>query len=351
MSEPAPVAEPVAPKIRETPILPAGPSVAPKIRETPGTPEGPAAPVIRETPGRPGATPAAGAESTYEVKKGDSGFWAIAEKVYGDGKYWTLIAQANPGVESGSLAPGKKLKIPAKPAAVAAETGRGAPGGVVAPAGPTPAGAPAGGAAVAGKGEYIVKKGDAGFWGIAQTVYGNGKYWALIAKANPKVSSSGLKIGDKLIIPPKPESATTKPAAAGTAAKGATVPVGRETPIPVGKEAPGTVTPVAGPGQKVYVVDKSDNTGYWGIAKKVYGDGKHWEVIAKANPKVDATALHAGQELIIPAVSEEARRATPATRPAPAPPIAPTTGGSHSPRSAPKAGPKDVEDLGARPSF
>jgi nucleoid-associated protein YgaU len=328
MSEPAPVPEPVAPKIRETPILPAGPAVAPKIRETPSTPEGPVTPAIREAPGRPGETTAAGTETTYEVKKGDSGFWAIAEKVYGDGKYWTLIAQANPGVESSSLSPGKKLKIPAKPAPRAAEPSREARGGVVTPAGPA---APA----ANGQTEYVVKKGDAGFWGIAQTVYGNGKYWAMIAKANPKVSSSGLKIGDKLVIPAKPESATTKPAGTGTA----------------GKETTGTVTPVAGAGQKVYVVDKGDNMGYWGIAKKVYGDGKHSDVIAKANPKVDPTRLHAGQQLIIPELSEEARRATPTTGRAPTTPKAPAAAGAHSTHSTPKAGPKDVEDIGPRPSY
>lgn len=368
MSEPAPVAEPVAPKIRETPIVPAGPSVSPKIRETPGTP------VIRETPGgRTGVTPPVpatpGAETVYEVKKGDSGFWAIAEKIYGDGKYWPLIAHANPGVESSSLVAGKKLKIPAKPVAAApTEPTRGAAGGVV-----TPVGVPAGPAA-AGKGEYVVKKGDAGFWGIAQTVYGNGKYWALIAKANPKVSSSGLKIGDKLIIPPKPESATTKPAAdtvtpgkagGGTGFKEIGDTAGKETPIIPGKATGGTVAPVVvpGPGQKVYVVDKSDATGLWGIAKKVYGDGKHWETIAKANPKVDATALKAGQQLIIPELGPQAHRSTATSKPAPATPSAPAAGSSGSPRIAPKAapkaspkagpkaGPKDVEDLGSRPTF
>ena len=82
---------------------------------------------------------------------------------------------------------------------------------------------------------YIVKKGDAGFWGIAQEVYGNGKYWSVLAKANPQFSSTSLKPGDRLVVPEKP-AATSGPVAGG----------------PV-------ILP--GPGQKVYVVQGTDTTG------------------------------------------------------------------------------------------
>ena len=53
-------------------------------------------------------------------------------------------------------------------------------------------------------GTYTVKAGDSGFWGIAQNVYGNGKYFGLIAKANPNAFSERLHVGQVLTIPPLP---------------------------------------------------------------------------------------------------------------------------------------------------
>ena len=52
-------------------------------------------------------------------------------------------------------------------------------------------------------------------------------------------------------------------------------------------------------GGGVYVVQEGD-TGYWSIAEKVYGQGEHWALIAKANPGVDVEKLRAGQKLVIP---------------------------------------------------
>ena len=270
---------PVVPSIRETPpAIPPAP-VIPSIREVPVTPVLPPGPVIRVGTGPVGPA----AEETYEVQKGDSGFWAIAEKKYGDGKYYYLIAKANPNVSSNSLRPGQKLLIPAKPVG-RTEPASTTPGGVV--------------ISPSGQRMYVVQKGDSGFWGIAQKEYGDGKYYYLIAKANPTVNSNSLQIGDKLVLPDKPA---------------ATTPVG------------GTITPAglgaaplaAGPGQEVYTITKEDTTGLWGIAKKKYGNGAYWKIIAQANPKVNASTLKVGQQLIVPALTEEARKAagTTATQP------------------------------------
>jgi nucleoid-associated protein YgaU len=276
--------------------------VIPSIREVPVIPVPPVGPVIRETPGLGATTPGVTVEETYEVQKGDSGFWAIAEKKYGDGKYYYLIAKANPNVSSNSLRPGQKLVIPAKP------VGRTEPTSPIIGS-PTP-----GGVEISPSGQqiYVVQKGDSGFWGIAQKKYGDGKYYYLIAKANPNVSSNSLQPGDKLVLPDK-SAATTAPAAT-------------------------TLTP--GPGQEVYTVTKEDTTGLWGIAKKKYGDGKYYYLIAKANPKVDASRLKVGQQLILPAPPPEAGKASAgetATRPA-----AP---------SAPAAKRTDIEDVGPTPRF
>ncbi len=53
---------------------------------------------------------------------------------------------------------------------------------------------------------YAVRAGDQGLWGIAKIVYGHGKYWSLIAKANPDVDFNALRVGQELIIPPFPKA-------------------------------------------------------------------------------------------------------------------------------------------------
>jgi nucleoid-associated protein YgaU len=329
---------PVVPTIRETPAAPAIPPapvvpsisepppapipatppapVIPSIREVPTAPEPPVAPAIRPTPVIPGIGPAApspAGEQTYEVQKGDSGFWAIAEKKYGDGKYYYLIAKANPNVSSNSLRPGQKLVIPAKPLArtepTSPDNGSTTHGGVEI----TPS----------GQQMYVVQKGDSGFWAIAQKKYGDGKYYYLIAKANPNVNSNSLKPGDKLVLPDK--SAVTAP---GTG-DGTTTP-----------STPAATPLIPGPGQKVYTITKEDTTGLWGIAKKEYGNGIHWKIIAQANPKVDASGLKVGQQLILPALTEEAKKAAAdVTAPRPKAPGAPATKRT------------GVEDVGPTPRF
>lgn len=54
-------------------------------------------------------------EQTYETKKGDT-LWGIAEKFYGDGSQWTVIADANGLNKDSPITAGMQLKIPAKAA-------------------------------------------------------------------------------------------------------------------------------------------------------------------------------------------------------------------------------------------
>ena len=51
------------------------------------------------------------AEYVYTVQEGETG-WTVAEKVYGDERYWDYIADANPGVDVESLAAGQQLIVP-----------------------------------------------------------------------------------------------------------------------------------------------------------------------------------------------------------------------------------------------
>lgn len=53
------------------------------------------------------------AEDYYVIQPGDS-YYKIAEKKYGDGNLWKLIADANPSLRANALKTGRKIAIPAK---------------------------------------------------------------------------------------------------------------------------------------------------------------------------------------------------------------------------------------------
>ena len=178
-----------APLFETVPLRPSGPERGTGLARSPTT-----RPSLRPIPAIP-VSPTAWERPTeklkpriYIVRAGDAGFWGVAEKVYGHGKYWTHIRRANPGVDSNTLAPGKRLVIPPLPtkptrrgAAVKDSPIRPAPGI---------------------QQIYTVQPGDNGFWGVAKKVYGDGRYYELIAEANPKADTLKLRAGQKLIIPP-----------------------------------------------------------------------------------------------------------------------------------------------------
>ncbi len=226
----------------------------------------------------------AAGQKTYTVEEGDSGFWEIAEKVYGpgNGMYWRRIQKANPGVHSRTLRPGKILTIPAL-------TGSRKNGGL-----------PGGGASTAepsrergtvftdtdGKKYYIVSSKDgAGLWGIAAKpeVYGKGYRYKLLEKANPGIDSSRLRPGMKLLVPPVPVRVEEKK-----------TPKAVDNSVDVG---------LAGGGKRYTVV--AGDQGFWGISKKVYGSGKYFSLIRKANPGVDPQSLRIGTVLVIPPLDKE----------------------------------------------
>ena len=69
----------------------------------------PAQPIATATPAPVQVASAGGA--TYQVKKGDTLF-AIAKNRYGDGKQWTRIASANPGLSPQNLKAGQRIVVP-----------------------------------------------------------------------------------------------------------------------------------------------------------------------------------------------------------------------------------------------
>jgi len=229
---------------------------------------------------------ASGGMETYIVKEGDQGFWAIAEKHYGDGKYYTLIAKANPDAQSNALRPGQVLKIPPLP------KDSKTPNETIIVDDPPQQDQTS---TKIKQGTYKVQKGDAGFWGISQKVYKNGKYWTILAKANPSVNSRTLKPGQILIVPPLE---TRKAKKSGTT----------ESPAFTGQP-------------QTYTVKQGD-AGFWGVAEKVYKNGKYYTLIAKANPDADPYNLKPGQKLIIPPLPGSTTRKAQAV--APKPKAAPT---------------------------
>lgn len=65
-------------------------------------------------PGTTGTDPATG-KRFYVVKQGENGFSGVAAAVYGNGRHWKVIEDANPGVKSTGLQPGQKLWAPELP--------------------------------------------------------------------------------------------------------------------------------------------------------------------------------------------------------------------------------------------
>jgi nucleoid-associated protein YgaU len=138
--------------------------------------------------------------SVYAVSEDDTvGFWGIAYKVYGAGRHWQVIADANPDVDPADLQPGTRLVIPPKPA----ETG---PTKAVRlqPIEATDTTATTDTATTGARTYTVTETDTTGLWGIAKKVYGSGTHHTLIRQANPGVDSRHLKPGDRLVIPPKP---------------------------------------------------------------------------------------------------------------------------------------------------
>lgn len=128
--------------------------------------------------------------------------------------------------------------------------------------------------------EYTVRAGDT-LEGLSRRFLDDGSKWQSIVAANPGLSPTSLKIGQKIAIPTS-KSASAAPSAGGSAS------------APAGSGAS-----TAG---NTYTVLKGDTL--MGIARKVYGSDSDWRKILEANAtqlRGDATAIQPGMKLSIPA--------------------------------------------------
>jgi nucleoid-associated protein YgaU len=133
---------------------------------------------------------------THVVAFGET-FSSIAQTVYGNSKYWSRIADANPQIEPRSLKPGMTLIIPAFSPPVVPATPA-----AVAPAPIDP------------KTEYRVQTGDS-LYKIAVHLFNNGQWADKIYELNRTAIGADpakLKVGQVLKLPPAPAAAAPAPA-------------------------------------------------------------------------------------------------------------------------------------------
>ncbi|MDQ7779414.1 MAG: LysM peptidoglycan-binding domain-containing protein [Planctomycetota bacterium] len=230
-------------------------------------------PEERTQPERPGVTeprvtpPAKTTPDSYVVQSGDS-LWRIAETVYGSGKKWRMILDANRDKlsEGDALKVGWVLTIPKdeEPTPVERTTRIEEP--TTAPE-------------FLGKDTYTVAQGDS-LYSIAKEVYGDGSLSVNIFEANKDrlPDENRLSIGFVLVIP--------------------------KIEKPTRTEATPSVTTPAVPsefaGKKTYKVEVGDTLS--SISEKMYGTTAKWEEIFKANKErmKSEHELKVGQLLVIP---------------------------------------------------
>ncbi|HZE99594.1 MAG TPA: LysM peptidoglycan-binding domain-containing protein [Planctomycetota bacterium] len=137
--------------------------------------------------------------------------------------------------------------------------------------------------------EYVIKDKDT-FDTIAQKHYGSKSYALMIAAANPDVKPTSLRVGKKIILPPK--QAVEKKEEA---------PVVRDvTPPPDAAPKTDTALKTTATGQKVYTVQPGDTLS--GISVKVYNTSRHYQKIYEANRDAieDPNTLQVGLNLTMP---------------------------------------------------
>jgi nucleoid-associated protein YgaU len=137
---------------------------------------------------------------THKVAAGET-FVSISRVVYGDGKYFQAIVDANPTVPPRNLKPGMVIQLPS---AAQVKKAKAAKSGVT---------AAASGPALASDGKtYTVQSGD-NLYKIARKLYGNGEKGADLYALNKQVigpDSTKLKVGMVLKLPQTPTASASR---------------------------------------------------------------------------------------------------------------------------------------------
>jgi nucleoid-associated protein YgaU len=153
---------------------------------------------------------------------------------------------------------------------------------------------------------HVVKTGET-LYQIAKEYYGRGDKWTLIVKANPKLSPTKVRVGDKLIIPAaetvgKPSSSAIDksfvPAASETVGKpSSTIDKSKTDGVKTGKNV--TTTTTSGK-KRTYKVRYGDTLQV--IAQDQLGSSARWKEILRLNKKLknDPMKLKSGMILVLP---------------------------------------------------
>jgi nucleoid-associated protein YgaU len=154
---------------------------------------------------------------------------------------------------------------------------------------------------------YTVQAGD-NYTKLADKFYGSraSRFVQLIAKANPDKDSAKLKIGDILIIPPKPADAQPSPATSSAPAASPSGPSEtRETRTTTVTTTTTTATSDLAR-YKAYTVKPGD--GFRRIAKTMLGDEGKWQELFELNRSLglvkDVNDLRPGQKIALAKISE-----------------------------------------------
>lgn len=218
--------------------------------------------------------PAAPQATEYTVQKGDTPS-KIAAKLLGRASLWTLIAEANPGLDPKRMKIGQVLKIPARPDAQGATAQAPQPTPVQGVVPPTPPTTTVTEPASTAERTIVVQPGET-LTGISRRELKSSARWREIQALNEDVlhGSDKLRGGMKLRIPALGASAASAPASS----------------------AGGTATTTG----RTYKVQKGDSL--TSIASRFLGTGSRWREILKANDSVlhGSDTIREGMELVIP---------------------------------------------------
>ncbi len=151
------------------------------------------------------------AGDTYAIKRGDT-FATIAAAKYGNSKYWKVIADANPGVDSRRLKVGQSIKLPELPSKYSGSTSGTVSTmktGANTPTSNTPGASFSTGAALGNTSpttQYQVVSGDS-LYRISTKLYGTPAQADAIYELNKETigtNKANLKIGQTLKLPTPP---------------------------------------------------------------------------------------------------------------------------------------------------
>jgi nucleoid-associated protein YgaU len=269
--------------------------VTPSTVQPPVTPE-PSTPVVAPRPEEPVAVTPPRPETVTPAPKpatpgGSKAVWTIDLEPLTNAPATkpTRLTEKTRQARTSAMESAVNKVVPNQPISLEPEFGTIKPGTVrpgaesaVTPAGQIPA----------AEKTHVVKSGET-LYQIAKQYYGNGEKWKLIAKANPKLSPTKVRVGDKLIIPAEaPKALAVAPTTTSPAVEKKVGTTKTE------KTVAGTTTE---PGKtRTYKVRYGDTLQI--IAHDQLGSSARWKEILKLNKKLknDPMRLKANMTIVLP---------------------------------------------------